>query len=46
MAATTADANEEMKVKLAELKDNLNKEKEAAINREVKKALAEAAEQA
>lgn len=46
VAATTADANEEMQVKLAELKDKLNKEKEAAINLEVKKALEEAAKQA
>ncbi|MCG6911604.1 MAG: 4Fe-4S dicluster domain-containing protein [Deltaproteobacteria bacterium] len=43
IAATVADANEEMKVKLAELKDKMNKEKEAAINLEVKKALEEAA---
>lgn len=46
VAAATADANEEMQVKLAELKDKLNKEKEAAINREIKKALDEAARQA
>jgi Fe-S-cluster-containing dehydrogenase component len=46
VAATTADANEEMKVKLAELKDKMTKEKEAAINLEVKKALEEAAQQA
>ena len=46
VAATTADANEEMKVKLAELKDKMTKEKEAAINLEVKKALEEAAKQA
>ena len=32
-----------LKVKLAELKDKMNKEKEAAINLEVKKALEEAA---
>jgi len=46
VAATTADANEEMQVKLAELKDKMSKEKEAAINLEVKKALEEAAKQA
>jgi formate dehydrogenase iron-sulfur subunit len=46
VATTTADANEEMQVKLAELKDKMSKEKEAAINLEVKKALAEAAKQA
>ena len=46
VAETTADANEEMKVKLAELKDKMTKEKEAAINLEVKKALEEAAKQA
>ena len=46
VATTTADANEEMQIKLAELRDELNKQKEAAINLEVKKALAEAAKQA
>ena len=46
VAATTADANQEMQAKLAELKDKMNKEKEAAINLEVKKALEEAAKQA
>jgi formate dehydrogenase iron-sulfur subunit len=45
VAATTADANEEMQAKLAELKDKMSKEKEAAINLEVKKALEEAAKQ-
>lgn len=43
IAAAAADAKEEMKAKLAELKDKMNKEKEAAINLEVKKALKEAA---
>jgi len=46
VAATVADANEEMKVKLAELKDKMTKDKEAAINLEVKKAFEEAAKQA
>jgi Fe-S-cluster-containing dehydrogenase component len=46
VAATVADANAEMKAKLAELKDKMTREKEAAINREVKKALEEAAEKA
>jgi Fe-S-cluster-containing dehydrogenase component len=46
IARTVADANEEMKVKLAELKDRMAKEKEAAINLEVKKALEEAAREA
>jgi Fe-S-cluster-containing dehydrogenase component len=46
IARTVADASEEMKVKLAEMKDKLTKEKEAAINLEVKKALEEAARQA
>ena len=46
VATTTADANEEMQIKLAELKDKMSKEKEAAINLEVKKALEEAAKQA
>jgi Fe-S-cluster-containing dehydrogenase component len=46
VARTLADANEEMQGKLAALKDKLNKEKEAAINLEVKKALEEAAQQA
>jgi len=41
-----ADANQEMKVKLAALKDKMTKEKEAAINLEIKKALSEAAKQA
>jgi hypothetical protein len=35
-----------MQAKLAELKDKMSKEKEAAINLEVKKALEEAAKQA
>ena len=46
IARTVADANEEMKVKLAEMKAAMTKEKEAAINLEVKKALEEAAKQA
>ncbi len=46
IARTVADANEEMKVKLAEMKDAMTKEKEAAINLEVKRALEEAAKQA
>jgi len=46
VAATVADANEEMTVKLAALKDKMSKEKEAAINLEVKKVLEEAAKQA
>ena len=44
VASTVSNANEEMKVKLAELKDKMTKQKEAAINLEVKKALKEAAE--
>jgi len=43
---TIADANEEMQTKLAALKDKMTKEKEAAINLEVKKALEQAAQQA
>jgi Fe-S-cluster-containing dehydrogenase component len=46
VARTLADANEEMKTKLAEMKDTMKKEKEAAINLEVKRALEEAARQA
>jgi len=46
IARTVADANEEMKVKLAEMKAAMTKEKEAAINLEVKRALEEAAKQA
>jgi Fe-S-cluster-containing dehydrogenase component len=46
IATTVADANEEMKIKLDKLKDKMNKEKDAAINLEVKKALDEAAKQA
>ena len=38
-----AEAETELKAQLAALKDKLSKEKEAAINREVKKALKEAA---
>lgn len=44
VATTVADANEEMKTKLAELKEKMTRDKEAAINLEVKKALKEAAE--
>ena len=46
VARTVADANENLQVKLAALKDKMTKEKEAAINLEVKKALEEAAQQA
>jgi gas vesicle protein len=46
IARTFADAGEEMKTKLAEMKDTMTKEKEAAINLEVKRALEEAARQA
>ena len=42
VARTVSNADEELKVKLAELKDKMTKEKEAAINLEVKKALEEA----
>ena len=46
IAQTVADANEEMKVKLAQMKDNMAKEKEAAVNLEVKRALEDAAKEA
>lgn len=46
VAATLSNANKEMENKLAELKDKMEKQKEAAINLEIKKALKEAAEQA
>ncbi len=46
VAATLSNANKEMENKLAELKDKMEKQKEAAINLEIKKALNEAAEQA
>ena len=46
IATTVADANEEMNAKLASLKDKMNKEKDAAINLEVKKALDQAAKEA
>ncbi len=46
VAQTVADANEEMQVKLAKMKDSMAKEKEAAINLEVKRALEEAAKEA
>jgi formate dehydrogenase iron-sulfur subunit len=45
VARTVATANQEMQTKLAALTDKMNKEKEAAINLEVKKALEEAARQ-
>jgi Fe-S-cluster-containing dehydrogenase component len=45
VATTVANANEEMQVKLAALKDKMTKEREAAINLEVKKALEEVAQQ-
>ncbi len=43
VSRTKANANEEMKAKLAALKDTMTKEKEAAINLEVKRALEDAA---
>ncbi|MBT8358448.1 MAG: 4Fe-4S dicluster domain-containing protein [Desulfobacterales bacterium] len=46
VASTLSSADEETEKKLAELKDKMEKQKEAAINLEVKKALKEAAEQA
>jgi formate dehydrogenase iron-sulfur subunit len=46
IAQTVADANEEMKVKLAEMKESMAKEKAAAINLEVKRALEDAAKEA
>ncbi len=46
VAATLSAANEEMEKKLAELKDKMEQQKEAAINLEIKKALKEAADQA
>jgi len=46
VAQTVADANEEMQVKLAKMKDSMAKEKEAAINLEVKRALEDAAREA
>lgn len=46
IARTVANANEEMQVKLTEMKDSMTKEREAAINLEVKRALEEAARQA
>jgi Fe-S-cluster-containing dehydrogenase component len=46
VTATLSNANKEMEKKLAELKDKMEKQKEAAINLEIKKALKEAAEQA
>jgi Fe-S-cluster-containing dehydrogenase component len=44
VAKAIADANEEMEKKLAEMRDKMAKEKEAAINLEVKRALKDAAE--
>jgi formate dehydrogenase iron-sulfur subunit len=46
VARTVADASEEMKTRLAKLKDDMAKEKEAAINLEVKRALEDAAKEA
>ncbi len=46
VASTLSNANEETEKKLAELKDKMEKQKEAAINLEIKKALKEAAEEA
>lgn len=46
VAQTVADASEEMQVKLAKMKDSMTKEKEAAINLEVKRALEDAAREA
>ena len=43
---TVADAGEEMKVKVAEMKESMAKEKAAAINLEVKRALEDAAKEA
>ena len=43
VSRSIADANENMKVKMAALKDSMAKEKEAAINLEVRRALEEAA---
>ena len=45
IAQTVSNADEELKVKLSELKEKMTKEKEAAINREVKKAFEEAREE-
>ena len=46
IARTVADAGEEMKVKVAEMKESMAKEKAAAINLEVKRALEDAAKEA
>jgi Fe-S-cluster-containing dehydrogenase component len=46
VAHTLANAKKEMDEKLAALKDKMNQEKQAAINLEVKKALAAAAKEA
>jgi len=46
VSMTISDANEDTKAQLAALRDKLTKEKESAINFEVKKALEEAAKQA
>ncbi len=46
IAGSVADANEEMSVKLVEMKAAMTKEKEAAVKLEVKRALEKAAKQA
>jgi len=46
VASTLSNATEETEKKLAELKDKMEKQRQAAINLEVKKVLKEAAEQA
>jgi len=43
VSRSIADVNENMKIKIAALKDDMAKEKEAAINLEVRRALEEAA---
>lgn len=43
VAAAIAEGNENMEKSLAQLRDKMTREKEAAINREIKKALKEAA---
>jgi len=43
VASTVEDKNQEMETKLAELREKMTREKEAAVNLEVKKALEEAA---
>ena len=46
VSRSLAEAREDMKAKLAALKDDMTKEKEAAINLEVRRALEEAAKKA